>query len=480
MNACPGPAFWAPQPVPSPRGDGAVACGDTPAPLFDVATLSAGLPDGVYFAGRQVQPWLTRDELLELSDLRIDRMGRISDERAARLLELRRRLMDQSLVVRWEVQGGRPSAPEALRNPYRGGSDGDERAFTWSSGIVFDADLAHVLLADVLRGRRHDAPDSSNHYYDRVAPALKSLATTWAIGETWVLPRRVIERVVAEQDLLEARERLAEADAAARAAGADVGATASALTETGEALAVPQSMLFGVDFDGTFSRDPELFRGIVAQLRARGHQAVLVTGRSDEGRWGAEVRSVVGDLMPIVFAADGWKREAARAAGYRVDVWMDDHPEYVAFQDPRRIVNRLAREPVAGCDGGDSSPNEPPACAACRDTLTTTEHALACEDDRCEDPGQRCVARRESCRCTHPADIAAGVRAACACCGAVSAASTAPASLSLLLLTESWVHFDSLVWLCPVCGDEPEGLCFMAPWADADDAECPFGGSDDA
>lgn len=91
-------------------------------------------------------------------------------------------------------------------------------------------------------------------------------------------------------------------------------------------------LLFGVDFDGTFSADPSLFRAFVASLRERGHDAVLVTGRSDEGQWGAEVRREVGSLMPVVFAANGWKREAAERAGFKVDIWVDDHPEYVAPQ----------------------------------------------------------------------------------------------------------------------------------------------------
>ena len=44
--------------------------------------------------------------------------------------------------------------------------------------------------------------------------------------------------------------------------------------------------------------------------------------------------------MPIVFAADGWKRSAAEAAGYKVDVWIDDHPEYIDAQDPAKVTRR--------------------------------------------------------------------------------------------------------------------------------------------
>ena len=90
-------------------------------------------------------------------------------------------------------------------------------------------------------------------------------------------------------------------------------------------------VLFGIDYDKTWSADPGLFAIFVAALRGRGHDAVLVTGRSDEGQWGAEVRREVREI-PIVFAANGWKREAAERAGYKVDVWIDDHPESIAKQ----------------------------------------------------------------------------------------------------------------------------------------------------
>lgn len=91
-------------------------------------------------------------------------------------------------------------------------------------------------------------------------------------------------------------------------------------------------MLFGVDYDNTFSADPDGFRLVVNILRSRGHDFVLVTGRSDEGKYGEEIRTAIGDLMPIVFAGGMWKRTAARTAGYNIDVWIDDNPEYIDKQ----------------------------------------------------------------------------------------------------------------------------------------------------
>lgn len=99
--------------------------------------------------------------------------------------------------------------------------------------------------------------------------------------------------------------------------------------------------LFGVDYDGTLSADPALFSQAIALILQRGHGVVVVTGRSDEGRWGEEVRAAVAAVspahqIPIVFAGNRWKRQAAEEAGHAVDIWWDDNPEYVAPQDPDR------------------------------------------------------------------------------------------------------------------------------------------------
>jgi len=101
-------------------------------------------------------------------------------------------------------------------------------------------------------------------------------------------------------------------------------------------------VIFGIDYDGIFSADPEAFREMVRNLQARGHTCVLVTGRSDEGGWGDVVRRDIGDLMPIVFAANRWKRDAAAARGFPVHVWIDDSPEGIRPADVAMIEMRNA------------------------------------------------------------------------------------------------------------------------------------------
>jgi hypothetical protein len=47
---------------------------------------------------------------------------------------------------------------------------------------------------------------------------------------------------------------------------------------------------------------------------------------------GQVVLDSIGKLVPVVFAGGEWKREVALKQGYKVDVWIDDMPEYIGPQ----------------------------------------------------------------------------------------------------------------------------------------------------
>jgi hypothetical protein len=84
---------------------------------------------------------------------------------------------------------------------------------------------------------------------------------------------------------------------------------------------------YSVDFDGTYTSDPEAFDAFVALLRSRGHTVIMTTQRCERFRFDIETR--VGDLAKfdaLVFASGQTKEQAAREAGYAVDVWIDDAP----------------------------------------------------------------------------------------------------------------------------------------------------------
>ncbi len=80
-------------------------------------------------------------------------------------------------------------------------------------------------------------------------------------------------------------------------------------------------MLIALDYDLTFTADPEGWRAVVELMTARGHRFVCVTGREQPP--GVDEPRIP---MPIVCAGSELKQRAAVRAGYSVDVWIDDCP----------------------------------------------------------------------------------------------------------------------------------------------------------
>lgn len=87
-------------------------------------------------------------------------------------------------------------------------------------------------------------------------------------------------------------------------------------------------LTIGLDYDRTFTADPELWRRFIGDAQRSGHRVVCVTGRRAVPDFGREPR--LPDSVPIVLAAGEWKRHAAARHGYAVDIWIDDMPEMVA------------------------------------------------------------------------------------------------------------------------------------------------------
>ena len=41
-------------------------------------------------------------------------------------------------------------------------------------------------------------------------------------------------------------------------------------------------MILAIDYDGTWAREPDIFRSLVTTMLKRGHVCVVVTGRSED------------------------------------------------------------------------------------------------------------------------------------------------------------------------------------------------------
>lgn len=86
-----------------------------------------------------------------------------------------------------------------------------------------------------------------------------------------------------------------------------------------------KSLTFGLDYDDTFTADPDLWRQFIATAQARGHAVVCVTARHTPPDFSREPR--MPDSAPIVCTGgQPYKKHAAAKAGFAVNVWIDDMP----------------------------------------------------------------------------------------------------------------------------------------------------------
>lgn len=207
--------------------DAGASCTDAP-PLcpIDVVFLSDGLPEGVYYAGKKLTPWMSFDDRLRLGELE-SRWARDTPEKQAEYVVLRARRAGESLVVRWTCENGLPSTPHVLLDMHRETSSGSDlrdglvpRAFIWGKepgdrGHIDIWNLTHFLCNDALEPDEARSRSSNNYSEDLDVDVA-------AFGDEWLLPRANIRRLIFAHDLRRAKKKYEAALQEAKAAGVNV------------------------------------------------------------------------------------------------------------------------------------------------------------------------------------------------------------------------------------------------------------------
>lgn len=91
----------------------------------------------------------------------------------------------------------------------------------------------------------------------------------------------------------------------------------------------PKVMLIALDYDQTYTRDPDYWDEVIAAGIRRGHQFVCVTNRV-VAPGSAKIERVPEPAIPVVCAGHEMKDVAARAAGFKVSIWIDDMPASIS------------------------------------------------------------------------------------------------------------------------------------------------------
>ncbi len=78
-------------------------------------------------------------------------------------------------------------------------------------------------------------------------------------------------------------------------------------------------MKIALDFDNTFTRDPELWIHFANMARVRGHEVAIVTSRSPDFPTGVDPT-----WLQTIYCSFTAKRKH-----YAADVWIDDDPPHI-------------------------------------------------------------------------------------------------------------------------------------------------------
>lgn len=82
-------------------------------------------------------------------------------------------------------------------------------------------------------------------------------------------------------------------------------------------------MVIALDYDDTYTRDPDFWEKFATLAEARGHSVTILTkrGPSNQG-------NVMGSCrIPVIYTDRKAKKPFAEAKGFNFDIWIDDAPQ---------------------------------------------------------------------------------------------------------------------------------------------------------
>ena len=88
-------------------------------------------------------------------------------------------------------------------------------------------------------------------------------------------------------------------------------------------------MLIALDYDDTYTQDPELWNEFIKNSKQKDHEVICVTMRHDIDFERTEVVDSIGKLCNIIFTGRKSKKLFLNMMGIIPDVWIDDKPFYI-------------------------------------------------------------------------------------------------------------------------------------------------------
>lgn len=86
-------------------------------------------------------------------------------------------------------------------------------------------------------------------------------------------------------------------------------------------------MLIALDYDGTYTMDPELWNIFIKTAKERNATVICVTMRYPYE--GDEVLNSIGKHCEVIFTSRCAKREFLLSKKISPDIWIDDQPHFI-------------------------------------------------------------------------------------------------------------------------------------------------------
>lgn len=90
-------------------------------------------------------------------------------------------------------------------------------------------------------------------------------------------------------------------------------------------------MIIALDYDGTYTADPDIWLSFIEKAKSKGHQIFLVTMRYPYENEEVD-RQLKGKVDRIIYTSRKGKMRHVKFLGIHVDVWIDDRPDFI-FND---------------------------------------------------------------------------------------------------------------------------------------------------
>lgn len=90
--------------------------------------------------------------------------------------------------------------------------------------------------------------------------------------------------------------------------------------------------VISLDYDGTYTADPELWLEFIKRAHERGHKVVCVTMRYLHEIQGADFDPRLKELVEVFPTSRKAKKQFMRTKGWHIDIWIDDNPDFL-FED---------------------------------------------------------------------------------------------------------------------------------------------------